>query len=112
MGRAPECPRDGPDADGGILGSKPYAASANYVNGMSDYRSHCPYNPRAAAAEDACPFNTLYWDSLARNAKKLRHNPRMALAYRNLDKRKGEDLKSIQTQARRLLGRLRRGEVL
>ena len=97
-------------ADGGILGSKPYAASANYIQRMSDYCRHCPYNPRAVAAEDACPFNTLYWDFLARNEKKLRHNPRMALVYRNLDKRKGEDLKSIQTQARRLLGRLRHGE--
>jgi len=99
-------------ADGGILGSKPYAASANYINRMSDYCRHCPYNPRSVTGKDACPFNTLYWDFLARNEKKLTSNPRMALTYRNLDRRKGEDLKSIQTQARRLLGRLRTGEVI
>ncbi|MFO7973823.1 MAG: cryptochrome/photolyase family protein [Candidatus Hydrogenedentota bacterium] len=99
-------------ADGGILGTKPYAASANYINRMSDYCRGCPYNPRAVTGEEACPFNALYWDFLVRNENKLRNNPRMALTYRNLDKRKGEDLRPIQTQARRLLRRLRNGEVI
>ncbi|GGA06110.1 cryptochrome/photolyase family protein [Okeania sp. KiyG1] len=31
-------------ADGGILASKPYAASANYINKMSDYCKDCVYN--------------------------------------------------------------------
>jgi len=99
-------------ADGGILGTKPYAASANYISRMSDYCRQCPYDPRAVTGADACPFNALYWDFLARNEKKLRSNPRMALAYRNLDKRKSEDLRPIRIQAHRLLERLRNGEAI
>ncbi len=30
-------------ADGGAIASKPYAASANYINNMSDYCKHCVY---------------------------------------------------------------------
>ena len=99
-------------ADGGILGTKPYAASANYINRMSDYCRHCPYDPRAVTGADACPFNALYWDFLARNESKLSNNPRMALTYRNLHRRKSEDLKSIRTQARKLLKRLWNGEAV
>ncbi len=96
-------------ADGGILGTKPYAASANYINRMSDYCRGCPCDPRAATGTDACPFNALYWDFLARNETKLSNNPRMALAYRNLDRRKNEDLKAIRTHANGLLERLGSG---
>lgn len=99
-------------ADGGILGSKPYAASANYINRMSDYCRRCPYNARAVTGEDACPFNALYWDFLVRNEKKLRNNPRLALTYRNLDRRTNEEVKSIRAHARKILGRLRNGQGL
>ena len=30
-------------ADGGVLGSKPYAASGNYINKMSNYCKSCDY---------------------------------------------------------------------
>jgi deoxyribodipyrimidine photolyase-related protein len=73
-------------ADGGTLASKPYAASGAYINRMSDYCASCPFNPKARAGSDACPFNYLYWSFLDRNADQLRENPRMALAYRNLDR--------------------------
>ena len=33
-------------ADGGVMATKPYAASANYINKMSDYCGACRYNPR------------------------------------------------------------------
>jgi deoxyribodipyrimidine photolyase-related protein len=49
-------------ADGGVLASKPYAASANYINKMSDYCGKCAYNPKARTGENACPFNFFYWD--------------------------------------------------
>ena len=32
-------------ADGGEVGTKPYAASANYINQMSDYCGRCRYDP-------------------------------------------------------------------
>ena len=77
-------------ADGGLLGSKPYAASGNYINRMSDHCGGCTYDVRKKTGDGACPFNPLYWDFLARNAGKLRGNPRLAQAYRTWD-RMGED---------------------
>ncbi len=58
-------------ADGDVLASKPYAASANYINKMSDYCQQCPYNPKARTGNDACPFNYFYWDFLARHRENL-----------------------------------------
>lgn len=80
-------------ADGGFLASKPYAASANYINKMSDYCKKCPYNPKKRTGEDACPFNYLYWDFLSRNKNKLASNPRLKMVYKTynqIDKREKE----------------------
>ena len=48
-------------ADGGIVASKPYAASGNYISKMSDYCSSCHYNVKEVTTQRACPFNSLYW---------------------------------------------------
>ena len=72
--------------DGGILGSKPYAASGNYINKMSDYCKNCNYNVKLKTGEDACPFNSLYWDFLIRNEDKLKGNPRLGQVYRTWNK--------------------------
>ncbi|NOD94677.1 cryptochrome/photolyase family protein [Ruegeria sp. HKCCD4884] len=69
-------------ADGGLLGSKPYAASGNYINKMSDHCGTCRYDVKQKTGPNACPFNPLYWDFLVRNAEKLRDNPRLGHAYR------------------------------
>ncbi|WP_298676112.1 cryptochrome/photolyase family protein [uncultured Lentibacter sp.] len=68
-------------ADGGFLGSKPYAASGNYINKMSDYCAECRYSVSQKTGDGACPFNALYWDFLARNEDKLRGNPRLGQMY-------------------------------
>lgn len=73
-------------ADGGVLGSKPYAASGNYINKMSNHCKTCRYDVKQKTGEKACPFNPLYWDFLVRNAEKLRGNPRMAQMYRTWDR--------------------------
>ena len=73
-------------ADGGIVGTKPYAGSASYVHKMSDYCKSCHYNHKIRHGESACPFNSLYWDFLERNRSKLQHNQRMSMMYRVLDK--------------------------
>lgn len=99
-------------ADGGLLGTKPYAASANYINKMSDYCKHCPYDAKARTGEKACPFNALYWDFLARNERKLKGNPRMTLVYKAMDRLGGETLKDIREHAKGLRDRLRAGESL
>ncbi|MDJ0612683.1 MAG: cryptochrome/photolyase family protein [Rhizobiaceae bacterium] len=72
--------------DGGLLGSKPYAASGNYINKMSDYCKHCRFDVKQKTGEDACPFNALYWDFLVRNQNKLANNPRLGQVYRTWNK--------------------------
>ena len=69
--------------DGGLLGSKPYASSGAYIDRMSDYCRHCRYDVKQRTGPDACPFNALYWDFLARNEDKLGMNVRLAMPYRN-----------------------------
>ncbi|MEM9739413.1 MAG: cryptochrome/photolyase family protein [Pseudomonadota bacterium] len=90
-------------ADGGVMASKPYAASANYINKMSNYCSGCAFDHKARTGEKACPFNYLYWDFLARNETKLRGNPRMGLTLKNLDKKDAVELKAMRDQASRFL---------
>lgn len=69
-------------ADGGLLASKPYAASGAYINRMSNYCRGCRYDVKARSGPDACPFNALYWDFLARNEARLGGNPRLAMPDR------------------------------
>jgi deoxyribodipyrimidine photolyase-related protein len=71
-------------ADGGIVGSKPYAASGAYIKRMSDHCGGCRYDPTARTDEGACPFNALYWDFLIGNEPRLGGNARMAMPYKNL----------------------------
>lgn len=71
-------------ADGGRLGSKPYAASGAYIHRMSDYCTGCSYDPKVKLGPGACPFNYLYWNFLIENAAVLSPNPRMAMPYRTL----------------------------
>jgi len=70
-------------ADGGLLGSKPYASSGAYIDRMSDYCRSCRYDVKKRVGPDACPFNALYWDFLARNEEQLAKNVRLAMPYRN-----------------------------
>ena len=72
-------------ADGGITGSKPYAASGAYIDRMSDHCGGCRYDVKAKAGDGACPFNRLYWGFLERNRGRLRDNIRLAMPYRTLE---------------------------
>ena len=94
-------------ADGGVMASKPYAATGKYIQRMSNYCQGCRYDPAIATGEDACPFTTLYWDFLIRHKKLLATNQRMSLQVKNLDRKSAEELASITGQA----GRLRRSYV-
>lgn len=73
-------------ADGGRLGTKPYAAGGAYINRMSDYCGGCRYDVKARTGPDACPFNALYWDFLARHDTKFRTNPRLRNMYATWDR--------------------------
>lgn len=97
-------------ADGGRIATKPYAASANYVNKMSDHCRDCAYDHRTAVGERACPFNALYWDFLARNRERLAGNLRMRLPLAALARRPRKDVDAIRARAADLRECLRRGE--
>ncbi len=77
-------------ADGGELASKPYAASGNYINKMSNYCKECTYSPSKKTGEGACPFNPLYWHFMDRHRDRLEMNNRVGRVYQNWD-RMGED---------------------
>ena len=90
-------------ADGGFLGSKPYAASANYINKMSDYCKTCKYSYKSKIGDDACPFNYLYWNFIDQHSELLSSNPRMSMIYRQLDKMDKDTLNSLKEQSKNFL---------
>ena len=73
-------------ADGGIVGTKPYVSSANYMHKMGPHCVSCRYKRQAKTEDDACPFNSLYWHFHARNRELLERNPRIGMVYRTWDK--------------------------
>jgi deoxyribodipyrimidine photolyase-related protein len=91
-------------ADGGVLASKPYAASGNYINRMSTYCKGCRYDVKQRHGPRACPYNSLYWDFLARHRELLRTNPRMALVMQQLDRLPAAELAAIRAAAATHLG--------
>lgn len=86
-------------ADGGVMASKPYTASGNYIHKMSNYCRSCRFHPKEATGDKACPFTTLYWDFLIRHEDVLRSNQRMVFQLRNLDRLGDERKREIRTQA-------------
>lgn len=93
-------------ADGGLLDSKPYAASGAYIDRMSDYCASCRYSPREKSGPDACPFNYLYWNFLIANHAKLSGNPRLAMPYRTISAMDASKRKRIAEDANSFLERL------
>ena len=90
--------------DGGIVGSKPYCSSGNYINKMSDFCKHCRFDYRKRVGADACPFTTLYWDFMDRNSEALNENPRMKFPMKNLDKMrtKPQEMAKVKERAGQL----------
>ena len=88
-------------ADGGIMASKPYAATGKYIERMSNACKSCKYKPGLAVGPLACPFTTLYWDFIARHSGKLTSNPRMLMQVRNLERKGPDEVKEIRAAATR-----------
>ena len=93
-------------ADGGIVATKPYAASASYMNRMSDYCRECSYDHRIRHGDRACPFNSLYWHFFHRHRDKFMSNPRLGMVYRNFDRFDAEERHRILRRAERLIEHL------
>lgn len=93
-------------ADGGLLASKPYAASGAYINRMSNYCGSCAYDVKQRTGPQACPFNALYWDFISRHRDKIGGNPRMAQMVRTYDKFETAEQQRIGDSAARFLASL------
>ena len=89
-------------ADGGVVGSKPYAASGRYIDRMSDYCGDCRFDPGERTGERACPVTTFYWDFLDRNRELLERVPRMGFSMKNLERLSETELDAIRGRARLL----------
>jgi deoxyribodipyrimidine photolyase-related protein len=99
-------------ADGGIVGSKPYAASGAYINRMSDYCRGCGYDVKAATGANACPFNFLYWDFIARHAERFGSNVRMAMPLRNWARMDARRQRAIRVHAAGFLAEMGKGRAV
>ncbi len=90
-------------SDGGLVATKPYAASGSYINKMSDYCGDCHYSVKERFTEEACPFNSLYWDFMQRHGDIFSRNPRTAMAYRTWEKMDSEVKSNILARAEHCL---------
>jgi deoxyribodipyrimidine photolyase-related protein len=93
-------------ANGGRFTSKPYVASGQYIDRMSNYCKGCAYAPAQRSGEGACPVTTLYWNFLDRHETELAASPRTALMVKNLQKLDGDARASIRAHAAYLLDHL------
>ena len=95
--------------DGGVVASKPYAASGKYIHRMSNYCEKCKYDSDKMTGETACPFNALYWDFLVRHADEFRGNQRMPYVFSTWDKFAPEKQQAIRAQAALSLQKMAEG---
>jgi deoxyribodipyrimidine photolyase-related protein len=96
----------GLNADGGHIATKPYIASASYINRMSDYCGTCRYDHQARTGENACPFNRLYWNFLIQHESQLRANPRFGPAVLGLNRLSDAERLQITQESQRYLDSL------
>jgi deoxyribodipyrimidine photolyase-related protein len=93
-------------ADGGIIATKPYVSSGSYINKMSNYCGKCHYNVKEKFGDNACPFNTLYWNFLDEKRQYFKNNQRMAMMLNLLNKMQPEELYKIKVKASTILSNL------
>ena len=91
-------------ADGGIVASKPYCSSGNYINKMSNFCKNCHFDVKKTTNENslvknACPFNYLYWNFLIKNENLLKNNGRLFYPYGNLKRKSPQEILAIKKSA-------------
>ena len=94
--------------DGGIIGTKPYAASGSYINKMSDYCADCIYDPKESIEKTPVRLPPSTGTSFQETINRLKKNPRMGLQFRNLDRKSDADRNKIRRKADRLKSDLTR----
>ncbi len=93
-------------ADGGLLATKPYAASGNYTKKMSDYCSSCQYQVNETITENACPLNALYWHFMHTHSERFATNPRTKMVYANWYRKDETQQNAILAKAASILKKL------
>lgn len=86
-------------ADGGIVATKPYVSSGSYIHKMSNYCEECQYDRNKRIGNNACPFNSLYWNFLEDKKEHFNKNNRMAMMLRLLEKIPALEKEEIKNRA-------------
>ena len=80
-------------ADGGLVGTKPYASSGAYLHKMGHHCASCHYKVNDRTGPKACPFNALYWHFHVRNRERFESPDarpgtmvRLGMVYRTWEK--------------------------
>ncbi len=85
--------------DGGIIATKPYAASGKYIQKMSNFCQKCFYDPNLMTGDKACPLNALYWNFLHTHQSLLKSNHRLSYMYATWEKFSAEKKENLLLQA-------------
>jgi deoxyribodipyrimidine photolyase-related protein len=93
-------------ADGGLIATKPYVSSANYIDKMSNYCGNCHYSKSKKTGDKACPFNSLYWNFIDQHLEKWSKNQRMSMMVANWKKQDPEKKAKVLEQAEKYLENL------
>jgi deoxyribodipyrimidine photolyase-related protein len=86
-------------ADGGLMASKPYAATGKYIERQSDHCRGCRFKPAVRTGPQACPYTTLYWDFLMQHETRFAGHPRMALQVKNVARLAEPEREAIRSRA-------------
>ena len=97
--------------DGGIVASKPYAASGQYINKMSNFCKQCDYDVKDMTGPKACPFNSLYWHFLHRHRESFGKNPRLSFMYATWDKFESSKKNAITSRVSTILKKMEEGDL-
>ncbi|MAT89717.1 MAG: cryptochrome/photolyase family protein [Flavobacteriaceae bacterium] len=90
-------------ADGGKIATKPYVSSGSYINKMSNYCGDCQYKVSKKTGDDACPFNSLYWNFLDEKRDHFKDNQRMGMMMNLLEKMNKETLSAHKKRAQHII---------
>ncbi|WGK65130.1 cryptochrome/photolyase family protein [Croceiramulus getboli] len=90
-------------ADGGIVATKPYVSSGSYINKMSNFCKSCEYSVNKKTGENACPFNSLYWNFLDEKKEHFEDNQRMNMMMSMLEKKDKDDLEALKKRAQDII---------
>ncbi|PHR95587.1 MAG: cryptochrome/photolyase family protein [Leeuwenhoekiella sp.] len=90
-------------ADGGLVATKPYVSSGSYINKMSNYCGDCAYRVSKKTGDNACPFNSLYWNFLYEKQEFFKDNQRMNMMMSMLEKKDQKDLEALVDRAQEII---------